>query len=71
MDSFNIAIISVLILVTVAAIFLVIFIVKYIRSKPIVTLTLVDQIYCDILIWTIIIFIAFNSALAGCHFNQR
>ena len=46
------------------------FIVKYIQGKPLVKITLVDLIYCDIIRWVWFSTLVFISALAECYLDS-
>ena len=47
------------------------FIIRYIHNKPLINITLVDLIYCDLLCWILLAAFIFNSLILVCHLSPR
>ena len=54
-----------------ASVLLTGYIVRFIKSKPLLSVTLVDLIYCDVLCWLSVGVIMYLSAILVCHLSPR
>jgi len=60
-----------LIMSLLISVYLISYIVKFIRQKPTVKSTLVDLIYCDFLLLSIVQNLTIVPAIVGCHLSER
>ena len=71
MESPSVAVVAFLIVMSLTSMCLISFIVRFIRMKPPVRLTLVDLLYCDALQLFGLEIFAFLTAVVGCHLSER
>jgi hypothetical protein len=57
-------------LIGFTSIFLVRFVVNFVKEKPVSSLNLVDLIYCDVLIWLHLAVSMYLVAILICHFSN-
>ena len=71
MNALNVLVIVWMVLISVAAGFLVSFVISFIKEKPVSSINVVDLIYCDVLCWLSIGVIMYLSAILVCQLSPR
>ena len=71
METQNILVIFLTIIDVLISVFLFGFIIRYIQSKPPISITLVDLIYCDFLCWLALTIYMYASGIIICHLSPR
>ena len=71
MDVQNIGVAIWMLVIGLTSLILTLYIVRYIHNKPLLSITLVDLIFCDILCWVYIAESTYTSAVFACHISPR
>ena len=71
MSMLNVLVIVWMVLIGIGSIFLVNFVVSFIKEKPVSSINVVDLIYCDVLLWLLVAVMVYLLGIAACHLSAR